>query len=83
MATLELRGGPLDGTVLSVPGNAGSILVVRTMREQPMYRLAICKCCAEKEEILPYNFIGYEANLKDTMPAPSSRSSTIAQIKRN
>lgn len=83
MATLELRGGPLDGTVLNVPGEAGNILVVRTWPEQPMYRLAICKCCAEKEEILPYNFIGYEALLRDSMPKATKRSSKIAQVKRH
>jgi hypothetical protein len=81
MVTLELRGGPLDGTKLSVSDPSGNILVVRTSVDQPMYRLAICKCCAEKEEVLPYDFIGYEAILKKTMPPATRRSSTIAHIR--
>ncbi|MBC7997385.1 MAG: hypothetical protein IAF58_05560 [Leptolyngbya sp.] len=79
MFTLELRGGPLDGAKLNVPGRVGNILIVGTSLEQPIYRLAICECCAEKEEVLPFDFIGYEP-INNSVPSTKHRALKIADV---
>ena len=67
---IELISGPLDGEQLSYPGAPAHFLIASEHPDKPIYRCTCCECCAQKEEFLRYEFIGYERRYVDVMAEP-------------
>ncbi len=63
---IEFKGGPCDGELLGYPGDPTDayFFVSRKHPGHPVYRTTCCPCCAAEAEIVDYEFIGYEAELR-------------------
>ena len=78
MMLVEFIGGPCDGEQIGVEARPEDVyfLIASGHRERPVYRMAICSCCAAKmvasAEVIDYVFIGYEKSINESLRMQAS-----------
>lgn len=61
---VELNGGPLDGERILDVKEAHAFIIAMEHPDVPVYRRSCCVDCALKEEVVVYNFVGYDFQLR-------------------